>query len=84
MLQAAASAESGSEHPLGRAIVRYAEQRGIPVTHPDHFEYRIGRGILASLHGQQIVVGNRALLAELGADLPPSTAEVHGTEVLVA
>ncbi len=84
MLQAAASAESGSEHPLGRAIVRYAEQRGIPVTHPDQFEYRIGRGILASLHGQQIVVGNRALLAELGADLPPSTAEVHGTEVLVA
>jgi heavy metal translocating P-type ATPase len=84
LLQAAASAEIGSEHPLGRAIVRYAEQRGIPVTHPDHFEYRIGRGILASLHGQQIVVGNRALLAELGADLPPSTAEVHGTEVLVA
>jgi heavy metal translocating P-type ATPase len=84
MIQAAASAESGSEHPLGRAIVRYAEQRGIPVTHPDHFEYRIGRGILASLHGQETVVGNRALLAELGADLPPSTAEVHGTEVLVA
>jgi heavy metal translocating P-type ATPase len=84
MLQAAASAESGSEHPLGRAIVRAAEQRGIPVTHPDHFEYRIGRGILASLHGQQIVVGNRALLAELGADLLPPTAEVHGTEVLVA
>ncbi len=84
MLQAAASAESGSEHPLGRAVVRYAEQRGIPVTHPDHFEYRIGRGILASLHGQRILVGNRALLSELGADLPSSTTEVHGTEVLVA
>jgi heavy metal translocating P-type ATPase len=84
MIQAAASAENGSEHPLGRAVVRYAEQRGIPVTHPDHFEYRIGRGILASLYGQQTVVGNRALLAALGADLPPSTAEVHGTEVLVA
>ncbi len=84
MLQAAASAESGSEHPLGRAIVRCAEQRGIPITHPDHFEYRIGRGVLASLHGQQTVVGNRALLGELGAELPLSTAEVHGTEVLVA
>jgi heavy metal translocating P-type ATPase len=84
MLQAAASAESASEHPLGRAIVRYAEQRGIPVTHPDHFEYRIGRGVLASLHGQRTVVGNRALLAELSAELPLATAEVHGTEVLVA
>jgi heavy metal translocating P-type ATPase len=84
MLQAAASAESGSEHPLGRAIVRYAEQRSIPVTYPDHFEYRVGRGILAWLHGQQIVVGNRVLLTEFGADLPPSTADVHGTEVLVA
>jgi Cu+-exporting ATPase len=44
MLQAAASAESGSEHPLGRAIVRFAEGQNIPVIHPEHFEYRIGRG----------------------------------------
>ncbi len=51
ILKAAASAESGSEHPLGRAIVRFAEQQDIPVSHPDHFEYRIGRGVLASLHG---------------------------------
>ena len=84
MLQAAASAESASEYPLGRAIVRYAEQQGIPVTHPDRFEYRIGRGILASQHREETVVGNRALLAELGADLPPSKADVRGTEVLVA
>jgi Cu+-exporting ATPase len=84
LLQAAASAESGSEHPLGRAIVRFAEQRGLPVSHPDHFEYRIGRGILTSVHGQQTVVGNRALLTELSIDPPPLTAEVQGSEVLVS
>jgi heavy metal translocating P-type ATPase len=84
ILKAAASAESGSEHPLGRAIVRFAEQQDIPVSHPDHFEYRIGRGVLASLHDEQTVVGNRALLVELGIDLPQPTSAVHGTEVLVA
>ena len=84
LLQAAASAESGSEHPLGRAIVRCAEQRGLPVTHPDHFEYRIGRGVLTSVHGQQTVVGNRALLTELSIDPPPLTDEVHGSQVLVS
>jgi heavy metal translocating P-type ATPase len=84
ILQAAASAESGSEHPLGRAIVRFAEQQNVPISHPDHFEYRIGRGVLASLHGQQTVVGSRTLLAELGIDLPQRADAVHGTEVLVA
>jgi heavy metal translocating P-type ATPase len=84
ILKAASSAESASEHPLGRAIVRFAEQQDIPVSHPDDFEYRIGRGVLASLHGQQTVVGNRALLAELGIDLPQQGGTLHGTEILVA
>ena len=84
ILKAAASAESGSEHPLGRAIVRFAEQQNIPVSHPDDFEYRIGRGVLASLHGQQTIVGSRTLLAELGIDLPQRAEAAHGTEVLVA
>jgi P-type Cu+ transporter len=84
ILKAAASAESGSEHPLGRAIVRFAEQEDIPVSHPDHFEYRIGRGVLASLHGQQTIIGSRTLLAELGIGLPQRADAVHGTEVLVA
>ena len=84
MLQAAASAESGSEHPLGRAIVRFAEGQNIPVIHPEHFEYRIGRGVVASLHGEQTVIGNRALLEELGIDLPSRTNASQGTEVLVS
>ena len=84
ILTAAASAESGSEHPLGRAIVRFAEQEGIAVSHPDHFEYRIGRGVLSSLHGRQTIIGSRTLLADLGIGLPQRADAVHGTEVLVA
>jgi heavy metal translocating P-type ATPase len=84
MLQAAASAESGSEHPLGRAIVRFAEGQNIRVSHPDHFEYRIGRGVLASLQGEQTVVGNRTLLEELGISSPFGANVSQGTEVLVS
>ena len=84
LLQAAAYAESGSEHPLGRAIVRFAEAQNIPVIHPDHFEYRVGRGVLASLNGQQTVVGNRTLLEELGIDLPSRANVSEGTEVLLS
>jgi heavy metal translocating P-type ATPase len=84
VLKAAASAESGSEHPLGRAIVRAAERGDISFSHPDYFEYRIGRGVLSLIRGEQTVVGNRTLLTELGIDLPQRTAATEGTEVLVA
>src|ERR1700676_4437737 len=84
ILRAAANAESGSEHPLGRAIVRFAEQQNIPTSHPDHFEYRIGRGVLATIRGEQTIVGNRTLLAELGIDLPQRADGAEDTEVLVA
>src|ERR1700733_13548088 len=84
LLEAAASAERSSEHPLGRAIVRYAEQQNVQAVDPESFEYRIGRGVLASLHGDRIVVGNRALLEELAITRPEGGSTSGGTEVLVA
>ena len=84
LLEAAASAERCSEHPLGRAIVRFAEQRQIQAADPESFEYRIGRGVLASLRGEPVVVGNRALFEELGIAQPEKTVMAAGTEVLVA
>ncbi len=86
LIEAAATAERNSEHPLGRAIVRFAERKNLEVADPEFFEYRVGRGVLASLRGTAIVVGNRALFEELGIAHPEK--EVHGkeagTEVLVA
>ena len=83
LIEVAASAESSSEHPLGRAIVRLAEQRNIPVSQPTHFEYRIGRGVRAEVKGEETVVGNRPLFAELGLKLPERVA-AEGTEIFVA
>jgi P-type E1-E2 ATPase len=84
LLEAAASAERSSEHPLGRAIVRFAEQQKIQTIDPEFFEYRIGRGVLAALRGESIVVGNSALFEELGIARPEKANATEGTEVLVA
>jgi heavy metal translocating P-type ATPase len=84
LLESAASAERSSEHPLGRAIVRFAEQQNVPAIDPDSFDYRIGRGVLASLHGEQIAVGNRALFEELGIAHSEKGNSSGGTEVFIA
>ncbi len=84
LLEAAASAERSSEHPLGRAIVRFAEQQNVQTVDPDSFEYRIGRGVLASLHGEQLVVGNRALFEQLKITHPKGGNSPGGTVVFIA
>ncbi|MFC6723036.1 heavy metal translocating P-type ATPase [Halobium palmae] len=73
VLRLAATAESGSEHPLARAIVDGAEERGIDVTDPDAFENVPGHGITATVGDSEVLVGNRKLLRDNGID--PSPAE---------
>ncbi len=84
LLEAAATAERNSEHPLGRAIVGFANRQNVEGAEPEFFEYRVGRGVLASLRGTAIVVGNRALFKELGIVHPKMEIDDAGTEVLVA
>ena len=84
LLKAAASAEHSSEHPLGRAIVRYAEEKNIPISEPSEFRYEVGRGIIAQVGGERIAVGNRSHLLSLGIEAPAQEPEIHGTSVLVA
>jgi len=70
LLRVAASVEQGSEHPLGEAIVRAAEDRGLELNYPHKFEAISGRGIVATLAGgRQVLLGNRALLVERQANL---------------
>jgi Cu2+-exporting ATPase len=68
VLALAAALERGSEHPLGRAIVREAERRGIDVPVAEGFEALKGRGVRARVGGRETYVGGPALLEELGAD----------------
>ncbi len=58
LLALAASAERGSEHPLGEAIVRAAEDRHLSTTAPSSFEAVPGSGIVAQVDGRSVVVGN--------------------------
>jgi P-type Cu+ transporter len=62
LLRLAASAERGSEHPLGEAIVRAAEAEGLVLSEPQGFEAVSGQGIAATVDGQQILVGSRRFL----------------------
>lgn len=64
LLRLAAIAESGSEHPLGQAVVRKAreEEYGISVPNPDSFEALSGQGVRATYSGHTILIGNRKLM----------------------
>ncbi|MFO7661586.1 MAG: heavy metal translocating P-type ATPase [Chloroflexota bacterium] len=61
-LRLAASAERGSEHPLGAAIVREAEMRDLALVQPDSFESITGHGIVATVDGQRVLIGNKRLM----------------------
>jgi len=69
VLRLAASAEKGSEHPLGEAIVRAAAARGFPTEDPVDFEAIPGRGIRARIGGRPLLLGNRKLMADAGVSI---------------
>jgi len=61
-----ASLERGSEHPLGAAIVEAALANGMQLIPPDGFRSLTGRGVLGTVGGHEVGVGNDSLLEELG------------------
>jgi len=66
LLQITASAEKGSEHPLGQAIVQEAQEKGISLCAISRFEALTGRGIEAEINGIKAVIGNKKLMEERG------------------
>lgn len=64
VLTLAASAERGSEHPLGEAIVQAAQNQGLALSEPQQFEAITGHGVSAQVEGQQVLIGNRKLMKE--------------------
>jgi P-type Cu+ transporter len=88
LLRLAASAERGSEHPLGEAIVAGAWDLGL--AEPENFDAPTGRGVRATVEGRSVLVGSRKLMDEYGVSedgLSPELERLSGegkTPVLVA
>ena len=83
VLVLAASAEVGSEHPLGEALVTAARERGLALRSHRDFAGVPGHGVTADVDGHEVVLGNRALLARHGVDGSPlaeaaAAASRHG------
>jgi len=77
LLFLAASAEMGSEHPLGQAVVRGARARGIEVEHPGDFRALEGLGVEAAVKGARVIVGSRKLVEEARIDVSPLVARAE-------
>lgn len=86
LLVAAGVAERCSEHPLGKAILKYAAAAGVAIGEPDEFSNTPGKGVVARRGSEESAVGNLAFLRELGvANLPVMMPESDGSaHVLVA
>ena len=69
LLRTAARVEVGSEHPLGRAIVREARERGMSVGGGEGVEAIPGQGVRGTVDGEVVLVGTAALLSEAGINV---------------
>ena len=62
----ASSAEKGSEHPLGEAIIKKAKEAGIETASAEQFSAVPGLGIKATINGKQVMLGNEKLMRDEG------------------
>ncbi len=63
-LQVVASAEKNSEHPLGQAIVKHAQDAGRPLSEPSEFGAVAGHGVHARVDGRDVLIGNAKLMSD--------------------
>ncbi|MBN4078378.1 heavy metal translocating P-type ATPase [Gammaproteobacteria bacterium AH-315-C21] len=68
LLKLAASVEVGSEHPLGQAIVKGAQERGMKLIPQQDFEAVTGKGVKAILDGKEVMIGSTKLMEGVGLD----------------
>ncbi|MDR2387509.1 MAG: cation-translocating P-type ATPase [Deltaproteobacteria bacterium] len=80
LLTLAATAERRSEHPLAKAVIRYAKKLGAPLNDIDEFSLIPGRGVKVKANGHQIVGGNLKLMEEEFLTLPREILEAAQNE----
>jgi Cu2+-exporting ATPase len=84
LLQLAALAEGGANHPLARAILAEAQRRGVAAGTGEGVRSLPGRGLECNTLGGRLRVGSRAFLEQSGIELPPPDEGQDLTEVHVA
>ena len=84
LLKIAAIAESRSEHPIARAILKKARELGLAYEDPSEFVYTPGKGVAAVCEGDAIIIGSRSFLAERGVALTYANGDITGSEIFVA
>ena len=89
LLALAASAEKGSEHPLGKAITAHGEQQGVRLTRPEDFTAIRGMGVKARVDGREVAVGQPDWMDEMDVDISDINKNVEalreeGKTVMVA
>ena len=80
ILRLAASAEKGSEHPLGEAIVQAAVAKGVRLEDPSDFEAIPGQGVRAAIGEHRILIGNRSLMVSAGIPVDAAESVLHAME----
>lgn len=84
LLSMAAAIEAVSTHPIATSIVSEAKAQGIVVEASDFVQELAGEGMVGTVDGQQVLVGNRRLMERYAVQGYPTEATEYGTEVLVA
>ena len=84
LLRLAAAADRRSAHPLAKAVVAHAERTQVVVPEPEKYEQLQGRGVIATIEGRVVLVGNSALLRESGVALTTAVESGGQTPIHVA
>ena len=80
LLRIGASVERGSEHPVGRAIVKEAEARGIDLFEPEEFKALRGLGVQANIKGQEVLVGKPNWFDEMDLNLDDAKDQIRSLQ----
>ncbi len=80
LLQLAAAVEKGSEHPLGKAIVKEAQSRNLNLVDPDEFKASGGFGVRGRINGKQVLVGKPGWFGELNIDISPAAEKISALQ----
>ena len=80
LLQLAASVEKGSEHPLGKAIVKEARNRKLNLVDPQEFKAAGGFGVRARINGRQVLVGKPGWFEQLDLDISAAAEKISALQ----